>query len=223
MKIVKLNNKGFMLVETLIVAVFAMSIFSIIYTNYYPIMAEYERREVFDDIDGKYGVYWIKKLIQDTSVDFGDEFTAGTIAYNIHNSSGPGYHVFDCNTDIDTDGVVGDADIVDAATVNLCNKLVEKLEIVRRESNGIEVEKGSNSGKPCIYITTFNLTNFKRVAEENEGTGIFTDNLADYVSYLPKYDKIVSLNRAKYRVTVEYHRTKDQNDYYAYSTIEVKK
>ena len=42
MKLFKLNNKGFMLVETLIVAVFSMAIFSIIYTNYYPIMADYE-------------------------------------------------------------------------------------------------------------------------------------------------------------------------------------
>ena len=105
----------------------------------------------------------------------------------------------------------------------MCNELVKKLDIVRRETSGVEVEKGSDLGKPCVYITTFNLTNFKSIAQVNEGNGIFTDNLADYVSYLPKYDKIVSLNRAKYRVIVEFHRTKDNNDYYAYSTIEVKK
>lgn len=223
MRKIKLNNKGFMLVETLIVAVFSMAIFSIIYTNYYPIMAEYERREVFDDIDGKYAVYWMKKIIQEPSVNFGDKNTVGTIAYDINNSAGQGYHIFDCNTDIDTDGRVGDDDIADVGAIKMCNQLVKKLNIVRRETSGEEVEDGSDSGKPCVYITNFNLTNFKRVASENEGNGIFTDNLADYVSYLPKYDKIVSLNRAKYRVIVEFHRTKDSNDYYAYSTIEVKK
>ena len=223
MKKIKLNNKGFMLVETLIVAVFSMAIFSIVYTNYYPIMAEYERREVFDDIDGKYGAYWMKKVIQEASVNFGDKNTEGTIAYDIHNSAGLGYHIFDCNTDIDTDGRLGADDVVDSGTIKMCNELVKKLDIVRRETSGVEVEKGSDLGKPCVYITTFNLTKFKSIAQVNEGSGIFTDNLADYVSYLPKYDKIVSLNRAKYRVIVEFHRTKDNNDYYAYSTIEVKK
>ncbi len=212
MKKKKLNNKGFMLVETLIVAVFTMSIFSIIYSNYYPIMAEYERREVFDDIDGKYGVYWIKKIIQSNNVTFGSADTANTIAYNVTHDNY--YHQFDCNTDI----ISGDV-----TTINLCNKLVEKLEIVRRKDDGTEVASNSADGKPCIYISTFNLTNFKATAEGSDGSGIFANNLADYLSFLPNYNKIVSLNRAKYRVTVEYHRTKDGNDYYAYSTIEVKK
>ena len=40
-----LTNKGFVLVETLITAVFVMAIFSVVYVNFYPIMAEYEKRE----------------------------------------------------------------------------------------------------------------------------------------------------------------------------------
>ena len=137
--------------------------------------------------------------------------------------NGLGYHIFDCNTDIDTDGKLGVDDVADSGAIKMCNELVKKLDIVRREDSGVEVAKGSDLGKPSVYITTFNLINFKQVAQNSEGNGIFTDNLADYVSYLPKYDKIVSLNRAKYRVIVEFHRTKDNNDYYAYSTIEVKK
>lgn len=211
MKNKKLNNKGFMLVETLIVSVFTMAIFSLIYSNYYPIMAEYNRREVFDDVDGKYGVYWIKRIIQSSGVNFGNEATSGTIAYNIKNN---GYHSFDCNTDISSG---------DKTTIYLCNNLVKKLEIVRRSDDGKELSKDDTAGKPAIYVTTFNLSDFKDKAAEKNGTGIFSGDLADYVSFLPVYDKIVSLNRAKYRVIVEYHRTKDNNDYYAYSTIEVKK
>ena len=211
MKKKKLNNKGFMLVETLIVAVFTAAIFSIIYGNYFPIMAEYERREVFDDVDGKYGVYWIKKILQSADVNFGSETVNGTIAYNIKTN---GYHHFNCDTDISSG---------DITTKNLCKNLVKKLEIVRRENNGVELGKDIDGGKPAIYITTFNLTDFKTRAAASTGTGIFSNNLADYVTFLPTYDKIVSLNRAKYRVIVEYHRTKDGNDYYAYSTIEVKK
>lgn len=73
-KMIKLNNKGFALAEALVTAVFVMVIFSIIYTNYTPIMAEYERRETYDDIDGKYAAYWMKKMIEgrtnDTIVTF---------------------------------------------------------------------------------------------------------------------------------------------------------
>ena len=50
----KLNKKGFALVETLIVSVFVMTIFSLIFTNFFPMMGEYERREGYDDIDSIY-------------------------------------------------------------------------------------------------------------------------------------------------------------------------
>lgn len=206
MKKLVLNSQGFVLVETLIVTVFVMAIFSIIYTNFYPIMAEYEKREVYDDVDGKYGSYWIKKIIQSNDVDFTRGTVNGSILNNITANS---YHQFDCNTDIP----------YDVTTQNLCNNLVEQLQIARRDNNGNEVD----DGRPCIYITTFQLTNFKTRAAAEVGTGIFSGNLSDYVSFLPEYLKIVSLNRAKYRIIIEYHRTKDDNDYYAYSTIEVKK
>lgn len=60
----KLNKKGFALVETLIVSVFVMTIFTIIYTNFFPMMGEYERREGYDDIDNIYKTYLIKKMIE---------------------------------------------------------------------------------------------------------------------------------------------------------------
>lgn len=213
MKKVKLNNKGFMLVETLIVTVFIMSIFSIIYAQFYPIMAEYERREVYDDVDGKYGVYWFKKIIQSTDVSFGDAGVPGTIANNIATNS---YHRFDCNTDIKDD----------ITTRNLCNNLINHLQVAKRNDNGDEVD----NGKPCIYITNFKLgdsddtiNTFKKVVDNNNGSVKFSSGLVDYVAYLPKYQNIKSVNYADYRLIIEYHRTKDDNSYYAYSTIEVKK
>ena len=47
----KLNKKGFVLAETLVVAVFMATIFTIIYVNFYPLIGEYEKREVYDDVD----------------------------------------------------------------------------------------------------------------------------------------------------------------------------
>ena len=68
-KMKKLNSKGFVMTETLVVAVFIMGIFGIMYNNYYPLIGEYERREVFDDVDSKYGAFWIKRFIQHSSYD----------------------------------------------------------------------------------------------------------------------------------------------------------
>lgn len=71
-KLLKGNNKGFVLVETLIATVFVAAIFSIIYINFFPLMGEYEKRENYDDVDSKYGAFWAKRLVEDSDkFDFG--------------------------------------------------------------------------------------------------------------------------------------------------------
>lgn len=61
----KFNNKGFVLAETLVVTVFLMVIFGMLYSNFYPLIGEYEKRETYDDVDSKYAVYWLKRMIED--------------------------------------------------------------------------------------------------------------------------------------------------------------
>ncbi len=188
-KMRKLNRSGFVLVETLVVSVFVMVILSIMYTNFYPLMGEYEKREVYDDIDGKYAAYWFKRIIQSDSFSF-------TAAMNnaIANQK---YYQFRCS------------DISDLSSQNLCNSLITKFNV------------STDGGTPHIYLITYNTEEFKSVVEENEGEK-FSGGLQDYMVFLPKY-LIPSLNDASYRIVIEFHRTKDGNDYLAYSTIEVKK
>ena len=52
--------------------------------------------------------------------------------------------------------------------------------------------------------------------------GGISGGMQRYLKFLPNY-KWDSLNNAKYRVVVEFYRTKDDNDYLSYSTFEVKK
>lgn len=59
----KLNTKGFALVETLIVSVFVMGIFTLLYTNFYPLIGEYEKREGYDNIDSVYKTDLIKRFL----------------------------------------------------------------------------------------------------------------------------------------------------------------
>ena len=53
-----LNKKGFILVETLIVGVFIMGIFSLLYTNFFPLIGEYERYKDYDTVESTYIAHW---------------------------------------------------------------------------------------------------------------------------------------------------------------------
>ncbi len=56
------NKKGFMLVETLIVGVFIMGIFSLLYTNFFPLIGEYERYKNYDTVESTYLVHWARMI-----------------------------------------------------------------------------------------------------------------------------------------------------------------
>ena len=59
MKKTKIVNKsGFILVETLIVGVFIMGIFSLLYTNFFPLIGEYERYKDYDTVESAYVAHW---------------------------------------------------------------------------------------------------------------------------------------------------------------------
>ena len=191
----KINSKGFVLVETLVVAVCVSAIFSVIYSNFYPIMGEYEKREAYDDIDSKYATFWFKRIIQSDSVNFTN------IQNDITNNL---YHEFNCSNDI------VDSDVT---AIKICNSLVTRL------------------GVSHMYITNYKLgnrvdpndkNNFKGLVDANS-SNVFSSGLQDYVAYLPTYSKVPSLNGACYRLVVEFHNTRDENDYWTYSTIEILK
>lgn len=218
-KKITLNNKGFVLAETLVVAVAISLIFAIVYRNFYPLMGEYERRENYDDIDSKYGTYWIKKFIQSCDYDFSEVDTA-------INSNG--WAQLSC------------AKIGNATNKAVCYQMLTKLEVSCDDpatTDRIETcEKSPDN--PHVYITKFHLV---EKPDKNMKTKIFAHNtnedLNDYVRYLPDYIKINSLNKAEYRIIIEYYRHRfdttekaagelefdTQNDFKTYSTIEVKR
>lgn len=214
MQIKKLkNNKGFVLAETLVVATIVASIFMIIFLNYYPLIGEYEVRETYDDLDSKYGAYWIKKMIQDGSYP------------SSRMPSGNSMVEFKCSY------------ITEDAKKTACYEMLRDLEVscdVASTLNKIELCKMNNdTPAPHIYITSYVINDTVRNAFNSKG-----DGLKDYVNSLPKYDRAASLNSATYRVIVEYYRHRfdtflyntdqdeiieDTNDYPTYATIEVKK
>lgn len=56
------NQNGFILVETLIVGVFIMGIFSLLYTNFFPLIGEYERYKDYDTVESTYIAHWARVI-----------------------------------------------------------------------------------------------------------------------------------------------------------------
>lgn len=57
------GNSGFALVETIICALFVASIFTILFTQLYPISGSFEATEYFDDIETKYIAHYLREII----------------------------------------------------------------------------------------------------------------------------------------------------------------
>lgn len=109
----RLNSKGFALVETIVVSLFLMVIFGIIYSNFIPLIGEYEKREFYDDIDSKYAVFLLKSLIEDADYK----------PNNINFSNG-NYIRFECK------------DFSNDDKKALCKNIVKQLEVHGSDVNG---------------------------------------------------------------------------------------
>ncbi len=58
-----MNNKGFVLVESIITAAFVLAIFVFIFLNIIPMIASYDRDKKYDSISSLYDVHLIRKMI----------------------------------------------------------------------------------------------------------------------------------------------------------------
>ena len=234
----KINSSGFVLAETLVVTVFLMVIFGMLYSNFFPLVGEYEKREHYDNVDGKYAVYWLKRMIEDASYNI-----PNTKVDDIKNN---GYVRFQCSDILEDDEKKA-----------FCINLVKNLQVSNCDGNGNgcdifitryrldspgdtsrtwfkqEVKLGkkryeeSCNGDACKtnFINTCvsetagtekDVLNCTKKAEKN----IFNSGFQDYIFSLPDY-AAESLNYANYRVIAVFHNVKDNNNYYSYATIEV--
>ena len=219
------NNKGFVLVETLVVTVFVMTVLTLLLVNYTPALSEFERREYSDDIDSKYDLFWIKKMVQ--SDIFLPKTQWQSMVNGLYSSSSTvnapqasTYHQIKA-TDFPS------------SSRDTFNDLINKL--------GFD----KNGSDPLLYITKYTLAmnaKYKDVNNHNiETGGFFKDyllapgsygrnfdpGLVEYIAHLPDYSN-PSLNNAEFRLIAKFKRKIDpnlksggDNIYYTYATIEV--
>lgn len=83
----KRNEKGFMLVETLIVSVFVMAIFALLYTNMFPLVGEYDRMRDYDSVEATYIAHWARKIALSGLPDSVYQTAKNTGYVNISNCS----------------------------------------------------------------------------------------------------------------------------------------
>ena len=230
----KLNNNGFVLAETLVVTVFLMVIFSMIYSNFYPLIGEYEKREVYDDVDGKYSIYWIKKLIEDSSYSITD-------ANQKYNYNTYGYVRFECkDVSEDNEKRATCRSLVDTLEVDGCdkngngcnifitryrlggkdgyifkNKVKENLLVYQENCNGTS----NNCKQKYITNCTKNGTSEEECKEKAQKK-VFRGGLKEYIENLPDFSA-ASLNFAQFRVIASFKHREDNNNYYSYATTEV--
>lgn len=57
------NNSGFILVETIVTAVFVLGLSTFLIANILPLVGDYERSMEYDSIDSKYDAHMIRKMI----------------------------------------------------------------------------------------------------------------------------------------------------------------
>lgn len=85
-----MNNKGFVLVESIVTSVFVLGLFTFLIANVLPLIAEYDKSSYYDSIDSIYDAHMIRKMILKNP----DQRIA-----NLVSLPDKGYYIFD-GTDI---------------------------------------------------------------------------------------------------------------------------
>lgn len=133
----KNHPNGFVLAETLVVTVFLMTIFSMIYYYFFPLIGEYEKREVYDSVDDKYSAYWIKKIIEDSEYVISTTSKDPKIVEKAKNFKKYGYFRFECRD-------------VPAAD--------EKKQMCKTLVNALQVSSCDKDGNHCdIFVTAYRI------------------------------------------------------------------
>lgn len=199
----RINNKGFALVETLIVSVFVMTMFTVIYANFFPIMGEYERRQNYDDIDSLYKTFLVKRMAE--SVDFK---AAADIKKAISSKKYAAYRV-----ETEDNAINACTALMNPNSKDYCKELMIEL------------------GATKVVFSNYNLTDLKNIVKTNQTAlaADYGDNVNDFGDYVKTQPYFIHSNGFQYRVIVVYEKTVNQESMIyrgktiiSYSTLGVK-
>ena len=63
------NTKAFAMAELLVVSVIILILFSVLFSNYLPLVAQYENRINYNDVTAEYASFYVRKIYKDAMDD----------------------------------------------------------------------------------------------------------------------------------------------------------
>lgn len=153
----KLNNRGFLLVETVIVSVFVLTIFVLVYQNSLPLMSEYQQRIRYDQLDTVYATGLIRKLFLNSS-----DYESLIQDVDVH-----GYRELSCN------------DLISEQR-GVCKVLFRYLGIYNETDASLSLKNGKTYNMSRVFITNWDISS--KLLESNR----LPKGFVEYISYLRK-------------------------------------
>lgn len=191
------NIKGFAMAELLAVSMVVLLIFSILFSNYLPLVAEYENRLDYNDVSSQFAAYYARKiyieLINDDSFDGISDNIDRNGFYTAYRTKGEKNDQV-CNDVVNVGGYVFNA-TTDRNVISRCKIVFSNLDIEE------------------MILTKYKLTDVKKKYQQNSGT------LYNYIKYLPEYkNTIYTGENDLYRIIIKtssgYATTPIVADYY---------
>lgn len=176
----KIDTRGFVMVETIIVAVFVIGICTFLFANFLPLIGDYERIEHYDSPSSKYKVHEIRKMILR---DLANNPNIESIFTELPSTS---WHMYRTFTTVQGDSTISQnrlCDFLDAH--NYCNQLLGE--------HYLNVK--------AIVITPFKLNIVKKTIKETKDYR----ELKEYIDYLPSYSNYSSRYDDYYRLIVVFN------------------
>lgn len=176
-----INNHGFVIVETIVVAVFIIGICTFLFANFLPLIGDYERVSDYDGVSSKYKVHEIRKMILR---DLNNNKSLETLFTNIPSTEG--YNKYSSYSEKVNEKTIIKHSLCDKLdSTNYCNKLLGEYYL----------------GVKDIIITNFKLNKIKASIKDLEGNR----DLKEYIDYLPSYSNYAARYNKYYRLIVSFN------------------
>lgn len=164
------SMKGFAMAELLAVSLVILVLFSVLFSNYLPLVAEYENRIMYNDVSAQYAAYYVRQIVKEAI----DE---NNFSIQITKINDKGYvSLFKDNDEGNADNKIctlasskyneGKAK---SSSKEACNKMIALYDIKE------------------VIVTKYSLADLKNNKEYNQNDG----SLYEYIQYLPEYKNTI--------------------------------
>ena len=199
------NKKGFAMAELLAVSIVLLFIFSILFSNYLPLVAEYENRLSYNDVTAQYAAHYIRKMYKEALLDTDlqtqfDDVKTGKVGYMTVYKKG----------DTSQQSIYNHIGTVTNSSISWADSPGKK-ELKKKEIENVINEYGIEE----IIITRYKLEDVK--ANYSKGSG----SLYNYIKYLPSYEKSIYTGNDLSTDSIQLYRIILKTKDYGYATTPI--